>query len=699
MKKTIAFILTTIFLISLCNTLAGCKKEKEKEETAALQRYTFNKGVHDFTAPETDNEYIVENGATDYVLVIPAAASERVELAVDEFKVLFKRATNIEIPSVRDNSGDPVLTNDDAKRISVGETSLITKMSEAERKAFGYDASVLGSDGVRIITRNKTVYLLGGTFYGVLYSVYDFMQICFNYEFYYRNCIEMDRNVQNLKLRNFNVTDIPDIATRNYGNNVSLFKDAWACELESGVVDATDVSRAMQRYRYINSVEIFLPIYTEVGGPEYNYGLHNAYNYVHPTSKEGWRSTWLSDTADINNPAYQELCYTAHGNEEDLEALVTACANKIIYSLTLDRWKDRKYVGFTIMDGGFQCNCEACERANKQDGGSYAGAIIRVANRIMEKVKAWMQNNGQGDRELNLFFLAYGTTEKAPVLFDDKAGKYIPANESVICRDDVYAFLCTHNDCRSIYYAEGENKQDIEELVKWGAATNHIFNWFYQQRYVLYSAYFDTFSMLNNDMYAYALQNGATYVLNQGDYRGETVTGYGLLNEYVFSKLMWDCTLDMEELCKKFFRAMYKDAADTMYEIFTSEREYSMTVSQDISVGEYNYSKPDRASLYPYKSHLLPLIEKYEKALSEIEVLKQKSPEEYELVRQRINTEYVAPLYLTLRFYGSKEVRPFNNEKKLEYKAKLKAIAEDMYFLCYESNPIGPSMLDFANGI
>jgi len=699
MKKILNVLLSFIFVLSSFTALASCGEDEGKRENE-IERYAFEDGVHDYTAPEMENEYLVKNGTTDYVLVVPADASDRVELAADEFKVLFKRATNIEIPSVLDNSGDPVLQDKNAKRISIGETALVKEMSEAERKAFGYDSSILGTDGVRIITKDNTAYLLGGSMYGVLYAVYDFMQICFHYEFYYRNCIEIDTDVQNLKMRNFNVTDIPDIMVRNYGNNVSLHKEAWDFELDSGVVDATDIERAMSRYRYINSTEIYLPIYTEKDGTEYNYGIHNVYNYVHPNSKEGWwRSTWLSDAAPLDKPMYQELCYTAHGNEADLTALIEACADKIIYSLTLERWEDRQYVGFTIMDGGYQCTCKACEDAREADGGSYAGAIIRVCNRIMEKVKAWMKDNGQAKRELNLFFFAYGTTEKAPVYFDEEKGCYVPANDSVKCRDDVYAYICTHNDSRSIYWADGENKQDIEELVKWGAVAKHMFNWFYQQRYVLYSAYFDTFSMMNGDMYAYALQNGAFYAVNQGDYRGETVTGYGLLNEYVYSKLMWDSTLDMEELCKKFFKAMYKDAADTMWEIFVSEREYSMSVSQDITVGEYNYSKPDKAALYPYKARLLPLIEKYEKALSEIEILKTTSPAEYELVRQRINTEYVAPLYLTLRFYGGKEVRPFSNEKKLEYKAKLQAIAEDMYFLCYEGNPIGPSMLDFANGI
>lgn len=696
MKKILSIVLACVLSTSLFITLFGCEKE---EKDTSIARYSYDKGVHDMTAPEIDGKYIVQNGTTDYVIVMPAEASSKLELAVDEFRVLFKRATNIEIATVRDNSGDSVLTDENAKRISIGETTLVTDMTDAERKAFGYDPSILGFDGVRIITKNNTVYLLGGSTYGPLNAVYDFMQICFNYEFYYRNCIEIDTNVQNVKLRNFNVTDIPDVATRLRGNNVTLHKTAWDFELDSAVVDATDIERAMKRYRYVDGPEVYLPIYTEVGGTELNYGFHNVYNYVHPTSKEGWKTTWLSDNAPANNPSFQELCYTAHGSEEDLTALVEACANKIIYSLTLEQWKDRSYVGFTIMDGGYQCTCTSCETAKEQDGGSYAGAIIRVSNRIMEIVKEWMKNNGQAERVLNLYFFAYGTTEKAPVVYNEAKKQYEPANSSVICRDDVYAYICTHNDARSIYWADGENKEDIEELTKWNAVVKHSFNWFYQQRYVNYSAYFDTFSMMNNDMYAYAILNGAEHVVNQGDYRGETVTGYGLLNEYVFSKMMWDCTLKVEDLCKKFFKAMYKDAADTMYEIFMTEREHSMTVSQDINVGEYNYSRPKTAALYPYKSYLLPLIEKYEKALSEIEILKQTSPNEYELVRQRINTEYVAPLYLALSFYGSKEVRPFSNETKLEYKSKLTAIAEDMYFLCYEANPIGPNMLDFAKNV
>ena len=204
MKKLITFILTAIFLTTVFLMPTGClnggesviesqsqsqsqvesqSKEDQDIGKPADERYTFNDGVHIMTAPEVNGEYIVKNGATDYVMVIPANADDRVELAADEFRVLFKRATNIEIPSVRDNSDDPILKDNNARRISIGETVLVPTDAD-ERKAFGYDPSILGTDGVRIITKNNTVYLLGGSFYGVLYAVYDFMQICFNYEFY-----------------------------------------------------------------------------------------------------------------------------------------------------------------------------------------------------------------------------------------------------------------------------------------------------------------------------------------------------------------------------------------------------------------------------------------------------------------------------------------------------------------------------------
>ena len=183
-------------------------------------------------------------------------------------------------------------------------------------------------------------------------------------------------------------------------------------------------------------------------------------------------------------------------------------------------------------------------------------------------------------------------------------------------------------------------------------------------------------------------------MINQSDWQGENLTSFGAMNEYVFSKLMWDCTLNIEDLVKDFFAHMYGDAADTMYEIFTTMRNHSITVAE-MPGGKFS-EKADKADMYPYRSYLRPLLQKFEQAIEEIEELKTKNPAEYELVKKRIETEYVGPLYMTLAYYGSSPLMPFTSEEKLAYKTRLVEITEAMGFRISELDPTANSMYDFA---
>ena len=57
--------------------------------------------IHQFNATET-NDYVVENGQTNYKILIPANASVNLLTYVSEFVSLFKEATNIELEVVTD---------------------------------------------------------------------------------------------------------------------------------------------------------------------------------------------------------------------------------------------------------------------------------------------------------------------------------------------------------------------------------------------------------------------------------------------------------------------------------------------------------------------------------------------------------------------------------------------------------------------
>ena len=246
-----------------------------------------------------------------------------------------------------------------------------------------------------------------------------------------------------------------------------------------------------------------------------------------------------------------------------------------------------------------------------------------------------------------------------------------------------------------MYFTEGEPAEDIKELYKWSACSKHMFNWFYQQRYHLYGAYFDTMTMLNSDFYQYVANNNSEFAFNQGHYVGDNMQSYGALNEYIYSKLMWDVTCNVETLTRNFFKEMYKEAADTMYEAFTMEREHSLTVSCDIAVGEDNHSNVRDPKNYPYKSFLLPLIEKYEQALDDIEILKETDYGQYLLVKERIHAELVSPLHLSLHFYGTSNESPFDNETKYKYVNKLIEICTNVD---YYTNEGGASILTYAKG-
>ena len=142
-------IVTLLSLIAVCFNASAFKDEIHQVHSSAM-----NKDI-----PTT--------------VVIPDSASDLIKTAAQEFQYLLGIATGVTVKTQSDVS----LTHTaDGKYISIGETSLLAS------SGLTIDREELGADGVRIITKDNTVYLVGGSDYGSLYAVYDFMQIVFHYE-------------------------------------------------------------------------------------------------------------------------------------------------------------------------------------------------------------------------------------------------------------------------------------------------------------------------------------------------------------------------------------------------------------------------------------------------------------------------------------------------------------------------------------
>ncbi|MBO5714365.1 MAG: hypothetical protein J6R83_02955, partial [Clostridia bacterium] len=208
MKKR---IISLIFaLILCCSFLVGCGDDGPNG------KLTYQ-GTHVFTAPELE-DYIVQDGKTDYRILAPAKFDTHTKMAYVELQTFFKQATGINLV-VDFETGEGVSHNPNLKYISIGQTKLLesANLNGDDNAENDYDLKTLTKDGARIITKDKTIYIFGGKSQGDVNAVYDFLSIMFDYEYYYHNCWEINEGVLNAKLRDFNVTDIPDFLHRNLG--------------------------------------------------------------------------------------------------------------------------------------------------------------------------------------------------------------------------------------------------------------------------------------------------------------------------------------------------------------------------------------------------------------------------------------------------------------------------------------------------
>ena len=194
-----------------------------------------------------------------------------------EFSRIFSLATDITINSLADNAEG---LTPGGKYISLGDNELF--------KASGltYDKEALTRDGIRIITEGDTIYILGGTDRGVVYGVYDFMTIYFNWEFFYRNCWNLDTGVKNAPLKDFDVTDIPDTKTRSRGNAFAIEEGLRDYEFNAGLTD-NDGKMLANRYREINTNQLYMPVYCYMDGRSGQMNIHNSEEYVRDALEEG----------------------------------------------------------------------------------------------------------------------------------------------------------------------------------------------------------------------------------------------------------------------------------------------------------------------------------------------------------------------------------------------------------------------------
>lgn len=618
---------------------------------------------------------LVSGGRTDYTVVYPEdmANDSYVDIAVEELCNFFTESTGNTIACVSDKGLTHKASN---KYISIGNTALLAS------SGIEVDTSALGGDGYKIKTVDQSVYLYGKTTYGTLYSVYEFLNRQFGYEFFAKDCYSLEKNVKSKKLLDFDYAYTPSIAQRFMADGTLNYDSESARRMRSAPVDSFLVAPDKGRWHttqglvrietYLNpdDPENYHPEFFGYNLPEEesaNTGSHSYYEAVKKYPTVSVDEETAKKNRDLINGRLQ-LCFSgrphADGKDDGTPADQTPLVNAIVKQMKyfVDKFVESKvddndlYMCFTQMDNFDWCECDYCRATTAEYGGSMAAGYIVVANKVADIMYDYVKSTY--GREFTTFIFAYQNTEKPPVR--ETNGKYEPIldgryGDDIILSKHVSLLYAPIAACYYNSFYDEVNVTEYERMEQWRLLTDNVGVWTYGKTF-----YHDFFVPMNSynslkENFNFFMENKVNFLHAQGQSWNRQCTEWNDLKTYLNASLAWDYTQDMDEMIDKFFTNFYGDAAPAMRKWFDDFRLWH--TAQTESRG-WNYRgtsagrKTMDASFYPY-GKLMQWQKNLDEAYAAIEKYKTSDPALYDKLERRITKDGLSLKYLIYNLHES----------------------------------------------
>ena len=139
------------------------------------------------------------------------------------------------------------------------------------------------------------------------------------------------------------------------------------------------------------------------------------------------------------------MCYTAHGDEKELELLVEEAAAAICRYIRSD--PDMPYIAFNHQDNFEWCTCPACTALKEKYGGANSASAAIFLNRVRRKIQEWFDGEGKAfDKGQKLVFFAYHGTNKPPVRYNETSDTFELIDSEVVLKNVIPWFAETNAD-------------------------------------------------------------------------------------------------------------------------------------------------------------------------------------------------------------------------------------------------------------
>lgn len=594
LKKFVLIILIGVMVGSV-----GCNKPKSPPP--AEENNSITESVY----------FLVKDGKTDYVIVKPDKQDAYIDEAVSELKLFFSMATGIELTV---SSESEVAFSKDKPFLVLGETQFL------RQENISYDKAELKTSGYRIVTSDRSVFMVGGTGLGTLYAVYEFLEWQFGYRYYAVDEIVIQTDVADRKLMQFDIKNIPDFDMRHPSSFEGSSNVQVAHRLKSQVV--ADM--------FING---------DAG--------HNASDFV----PDDALSDWLSGI---------QLCYS-----RDPEALADVVFPEMKKRILEDTERDILFFG--MADGDTWCACSSCTESRRKYGADSASVIIFL-NICARKIDAWMHADisedsyqkaytekygkaPERDREIIISTFAYLRTQAPPVTVNQTTGEYEATDPKVICDKNVAIWFAPID--AQFYYDFDHPKNTVNALYQkqWAAICNRVDAYYYGAYHI--NGELTPYNQYNAQQknYQFALENKATLMYElQGLHKMSS--DFYRLKMYLSSRLSWDVHIDYEQAINDYFNAYYKDAAPYMKRFFDEERYWYEVIASTSKQNLFVDHGSVMANAKYWPEHMLEdWLNTIDLAFESIETYKKSDYSLYEKLYKRILAETVSIRWLQLKCY------------------------------------------------
>lgn len=281
---------------------------------------------------------LVENGRTNYRIVLPERSSPSEHRAAAELNNHIRMISGATIPIVPEKTGPSILIG-----------------SRAAPK--GVDLSDLGDEGFVIKTIGQDLVIAGGRLRGTMYGVYSFLEDTLGCR-WYSSKVTKTPQMKTIKIPAIDVRETPAFKFRDI-----YYRDAW--------------NRDFAARNKLNGHHMNLDRTT--GGKMYYKGFVHTFRELVPISKYG-----------KSNPEYYSMVKDERlVKEYETQLCLTNPDVLRISTETVLRWiredPEVKLISVSPNDLENYCKCDNCKAAAKEVGGQ-SGLLLKFVNAIADEV-------------------------------------------------------------------------------------------------------------------------------------------------------------------------------------------------------------------------------------------------------------------------------------------------------------------------